>query len=104
MKPEQIKEIVASHLGIEMKDLMGKRRLKEYVLARNISMWLFTKYTPLTYPSIGRHFKKDRTMVYHSIDRIKYELERETKTSRMIKEIEDEVNEKTIQKYSYNFA
>lgn len=56
-----IVEVVAEHFGITPEDIMSKRRNTEYVLPRQICMYLCRKYTDDSLQSIGKAVGKKIT-------------------------------------------
>lgn len=72
-----IVEVVAEHFGITPEDIMSKRRNTEYVLPRQICMYLCRKYTDYSLQSIGKAVgKKDHTTVIHGIEKITEDIEK----------------------------
>lgn len=72
-----IVEVVAEHFGITPEDIMSKRRNTEYVLPRQICMYLCRKYTDDSLQSIGKAVgKKDHTTVIHGIEKITEDIEK----------------------------
>lgn len=72
-----IVEVVAEHFGITPEDIMSKRRNTEYVLPRQICMYLCRKYTDDSLQSIGKAVgKKDHTTVIHGIEKITDDIEK----------------------------
>lgn len=64
--PESVMHIVAERFGLSAKDVAGKGRNQDTVLARQISMFLCRDILGLTFPDIGRIFggKNHATVVY----------------------------------------
>ena len=72
-----IVEVVAEHFGITPEDIMSKRRNTEYVLPRQICMYLCRKYTDDSLQIIGKAVgKKDHTTVIHGIEKITEDIEK----------------------------
>lgn len=72
-----IVEVVAEHFGITPEDIISKRRNTEYVLPRQICMYLCRKYTDDSLQSIGKAVgKKDHTTVIHGIEKITEDIEK----------------------------
>ena len=72
-----IVEVVAEHFSITPEDIMSKRRNTEYVLPRQICMYLCRKYTDDSLQSIGKAVgKKDHTTVIHGIEKITEDIEK----------------------------
>lgn len=68
-------DVVAEHFGITSEDIVSKRRNSEYVLPRQICMYLCRELTTDSLQNIGKSLgKKDHTTVIHGIDKITEEI------------------------------
>lgn len=56
--------------NIPVEDIMSESRRKDVVLPRHIAMYQLRKDLGVSFPAIGRIFKKDHTTVMHAVDRI----------------------------------
>ena len=69
--PQLIISVVAEHFGITADDITSKRRNSEFVLPRQICMYLCRKLTDESLQNIGKALgNKDHTTVIHGIDKI----------------------------------
>jgi chromosomal replication initiator protein len=67
-----ILEQVARRFNLEVKVILGNKRLKEVVLARQLAMYLCREELGLSYPALGKLFGgKDHSTVLHSVKKIK---------------------------------
>ena len=74
--PSLIIEVVAEHFGVNPDDITSKKRNSEFVLPRQISMYLCRKLTDTSLSNIGKYLgKKDHTTVMHGIQKIESEIE-----------------------------
>ena len=74
--PQLIISVVAEHFGITADDITSKRRNSEFVLPRQICMYLCRKLTDESLQNIGKSLgKKDHTTVIHGIDKITDDME-----------------------------
>ena len=56
-------------------ELLGKRRHRALVTARQICMYVCRELTDLSYPSIAREFgNRDHTTVIHAVDKISKQM------------------------------
>lgn len=69
--PDIIINVGCDYFDISMETLQGKCRKREYVMPRQIIMYLLVAYTDMTYVNIGSVFHKDHTTVIHSKNTIK---------------------------------
>jgi chromosomal replication initiator protein len=69
--PEVIINTSCRYFDMPLETLQGKCRKREYVMPRQIIMYLLVNYTDMTYLNIGKLFNKDHTTVIHSKDTVK---------------------------------
>ena len=75
---DNIKEKVAEHYHLSVKDLESKRRIKPIVIARMMAMKLARDKTGESFPSIGKKFGgKDHTTVMNACKKIAELIEKE---------------------------
>ena len=73
--PTLIINIVSDHFGIKPDDIVSKKRNSEYVLPRQVVMYLCRELIDMSYDSIATVLnKKDHTTVIHGCRRIEDEL------------------------------
>lgn len=74
--PDYIIEVVAEHYGITVDDMKSQRRNSEYVLPRQVYMYVASKLTQESLQNIGKYInKKDHTTVIHGIKKIVGDIE-----------------------------
>lgn len=67
----QIMEAVSKKLRVAPEEILGSERKAEFVLARQMAMYLCRKHLGLSYPELGRIFGgKDHSTVMHAIKKI----------------------------------
>ncbi|WP_251574348.1 chromosomal replication initiator protein DnaA [Limosilactobacillus agrestimuris] len=72
----EIQKNVADFYNITQSDIIGKKRVKQIVVPRQIAMYLSRELTDFSLPKIGKEFGgKDHTTVLHAIDKIEEELQ-----------------------------
>lgn len=68
---ESIIQISSKYFGIPIELILGKKRKKEIVYARQIAMYLTRQETELSFPKIGEAFgNKNHTTVIHAYEKI----------------------------------
>ena len=73
--PELIINVVAEHFGVKPEDITSKKRNSEFVLPRQIAMYLCRELTETSYVNIGKLMgKKDHTTILHGVNKITAEL------------------------------
>ena len=91
--PTLIINIVADHFHITPEDITSKKRNAEFVLPRQISMYLCRTLTATSLSAIGKILgKKDHTTVIHGIDKIKEEMEHDETLRNNIEIIKKKIN------------
>ena len=69
--PDVILDATAAKFGLLKEDIIGQRRHRPLVTARQIAMYVFRELTELSYPAIAREFGgRDHTTVIHAVDKI----------------------------------
>ena len=85
---ETIIEKVSEYYKIQIKDIKGRSRKREFVKARFISMYLIRIFTSLKLKTIGDIVGRDHTTVLHSLQTIQNTLSLHYDT-----DLRDELNE-----------
>ncbi len=69
--PDLIIDTTAEMFGFTRDEIIGQRRHRPLVTARQIAMYVFRELTDLSYPAIAREFGgRDHTTVIHAVDKI----------------------------------
>ena len=75
MTPQLIIDVVSEHFNVSKDDITSKKRNSEYVLPRQIIMYLTKEMTDLSLQNIGTLLsKKDHTTILHGINKIKSKM------------------------------
>ena len=73
--PELIMNVVADHFGVSVSDITSSKRNSEFVLPRQIFMYLCREMIDIPFKSIGNLLgKKDHSTIMHGVDKIKKEI------------------------------
>lgn len=87
---ESIQKVVADFFGLKLADLKSDKRLKNFVQARQIAIWLCRDLTKASYPDIGSRFGgKDHSTVIYAAKKIDAALKDDYKLSKMIDDIKN---------------
>ncbi len=74
--PNLIIQVVSEHFGVDPDDIISKKRNSEFVLPRQVIMYLCRTLTGDSLQNIGKILgKKDHTTVIHGINKITAEIE-----------------------------
>lgn len=92
LTPEKIFKVISDFFSIGKDDLLGKRRQKELVHPRQISMYLLKRELNHSYPMIGRLLGgKDHTTIMHGVGKIEKELAKNPQTRRELSLIKEQL-------------
>jgi len=85
----QILDAVCSHFNVDVEDVLGKSRKREFVLARQISMYFLQNLAKVSVNRIGRLIgNRDHSTVAHSIDKIAEQMISDKTLAKNVKSIE----------------
>ena len=91
--PSLIIEVVAEHFGVDKDDITSKKRNSEFVLPRQIVMYLCRELTETSLINIGKILgKKDHTTVMHGVTKITEELKINEELSNKVEVIKKKIN------------
>jgi len=91
--PALIINVVAEHFGVKPEDITSKKRNSEFVLPRQICMYLCRELTETSYVNIGKLLgKKDHTTVIHGVNKITNELQNNDELKNKIDVIIKKIN------------
>lgn len=91
--PKLIINIVSEHFNISFEDIISKKRNSEFVIPRQIIMYLSKELTESSLQVIANELgKKDHTTVIHGINKIKKELEKNDDLKNKIDIIKKKIN------------
>lgn len=89
---DTIQRLVCEYFGVNYDKLLHKTRKREFVQARQISMYLAKNYTKNSLKVIGEHFGgRDHTTVIHSCQTVKNLMETNTSFRENVMEITQKV-------------
>ena len=75
VSPSMIRDVVAEHFNISKEDITSKKRNSEYVIPRQIIMYLCRHMTESTFQMIAAYLgKKDHTTVIHGVEKIEEKI------------------------------
>ena len=73
--PQVILEATSKMFGIPIEEIIGKKRQRPLVTARQVAMYVFRELTDLSYPAIAREFGgRDHTTVIHAVEKISAQM------------------------------
>lgn len=85
---ENIQKAVAEYYGIQMGELLSKKRNKQLVYPRQIAMYLCRKLTDASYPQIGEQFGgRDHTTVLHAYEKVEKDILNDNEMKKIITQL-----------------
>lgn len=87
---ELIQKVVADYFGLKVADLKSEKRLKAFVHARQIAVWICRDMTTASYPDIGARFGgKDHSTVIHATKKIDKLLSEDANLIKTVDELKE---------------
>lgn len=79
----------AEKYGIPTDEILGKKRSKEIVWARHLSVYAMRKLTDMSFNEIGKFFNRDHATIMASVEKIEKEAETNPAVAKEIQELID---------------
>lgn len=99
MSPKQVISEVARYYGVSIEDILGKKRSKDIVMPRQITMYLLRSELDLSFPQIGSHLGgRDHTTIMYGYEKIESLV---TKKDDILRDIQD-VRQRIIQERAFS--
>ncbi len=91
--PALIIDMVAEHFGVSPEDIVSKKRNSEYVLPRQVVMYLCRNILDISLTNIGKVLgKKDHTTIIHGIKKIEEDISSNEDLKNKIEIIKKKIN------------
>jgi chromosomal replication initiator protein len=86
--PTVILEATSKMFGIPVEEIVGKKRQRPLVAARQVAMYVMRDLTDLSYPAIAREFGgRDHTTVIHAVEKITNQMKSHRPTYDQVTEL-----------------
>lgn len=83
---------VSRYFNLSVEDILSKKRTKELVFPRQISMYLCRTLTDMSYPDIGKAFNgRDHTTVMYACEQITKQVETNTELKHIMEELKKNI-------------
>lgn len=93
LEPERIAEAVCRAMGVKMREVTSKSRKSEVVFARQVMMYLLSKYVGLSYAHIGRFCgNRDHSTAVYSCTQVKQRIQADREYRHKVENIEASLN------------
>ena len=94
MSMDNIQKVIAEYFKLSQNDLKGKKKTKNIVFPRQLSMYIAREITDFSTTEIGESFGgRDHTTVIHSIEKIKGQLLTDPALDSLIETLKRQVKE-----------
>lgn len=88
LSTKKILHMAAAHFGVEIGDILGRKRQKELVYPRQVVMYLLRELMHQSYPQIGEALGgKDHTTIMHGVEKIERLMREQTTIENDVKDI-----------------
>jgi len=84
---EYLQKKIAEHFNLSPSILTERKRPKEYVLPRQIAMFLSKEITGYYFKQIGECFSRDHTTIIHAYYKIKDQIEKDSSFKQKITQL-----------------
>ncbi len=85
---ESIQKEVCKYYGLDISEMLSKKRNKQLVVPRQVAMFICRKLTDASLPLIGDQFGgRDHTTVMHSLDKINREITEQPELLKIVEQL-----------------
>lgn len=89
---EMIQKHVAEHFKIKVSELKSDKRLKTFVVPRQIAIYICRELTKSSYPEIGEKFGgKDHSTIIHSVKKIEKQMANDLEIKNIVENLKKEL-------------
>lgn len=88
---EDIQQIVADHYRVKLSDLRGKSRKREYVIPRQIAMYLCRDILSISLVSLANEFNRDHSTIMHGYEKIQEMIDLDSDFRKEIENLKNEI-------------
>lgn len=89
---EEVVKIVADHYHVRVEDILGPMRQREYMIPRQVAMYMAKKYLKKSLKAIGDHFGgRDHTSVMHAVKKMTLAIQNDRQLLRDINGLKREM-------------
>ncbi len=90
---DEVIKAVAGKLNVKIADIKSQNKTKNFVLSRQIAMYLSRKMTNASYPDIGERIGgRDHSTVIYAFNKMRKMMEEDNHLKQLVQEIEEAMN------------
>lgn len=95
--PQKVIDTICHYFGIKQEELMSKKRSRELVYPRQITMYLMRSQLSLSYPNIGKLLGgKDHTTIIHGYETINSQMTRNDQLKNDLNFLKDKISSVSV--------
>lgn len=99
-----ILKVVADYYGVTIEELRGPKRHQPLARYRQMAMYLAREMTDLSYPQLGRKFRRDHSTVIHGYRTIASQLEAKPRLWNQVLDLRDRIRLRRLEQLRRDLA
>lgn len=89
--PKTVLDVVCEYYGVKEEDIRGQKRNREYVVPRQISMFVLRNLTDSSYSKIAEFFGRDHSTIMHAEEKIKKQMKDDPDLKKVVEDIQAKI-------------
>ena len=89
--PKTVLDVVCEYYGVREEDIRGQKRNREFVVPRQISMFVLRDLTDSSYSKIAEFFGRDHSTIMHAEEKIKKQMKEDPEMKKVVEDIEAKI-------------
>ncbi len=89
--PDFIVKAVAKYFETDTDSLLSKNRSKEFIIPRQIAMYMVREMTTLSFPQIGKFFGKDHTTIMHATKTLEEKIKTDNDLKTQLQDVRNSI-------------
>lgn len=89
--PKIVLDVVCEYYGVREEDIRGQKRNREFVVPRQISMFVLRDLTDSSYSKIAEFFGRDHSTIMHAEEKIKKQMKDDPDLKKVVEDIEAKI-------------
>ncbi len=89
--PDFIVKAVAKYFEMDTESLLSKNKSQEYIVPRQIAMYMVREMTNLSFPQIGKFFGKDHSTIMHATKKLEEKMKTDNDLKTQIQDVKNSI-------------
>ncbi len=89
--PDFIVKAVAKYFEMDADSLLSKNKSQEFIIPRQIAMYMVREMTNLSFPQIGKFFGKDHSTVMHATKKLEEKMKTDNDLKTQIQDVKNSI-------------